>query len=105
MCIQATWSPIETYTALYIKAVRTRGYKAVRTRGYLKSLYSFVSIFGESSTIKEYANRIMRGLVKEGLMTRKSYRVYAWNRNGKYILAEELHDFCSKYLKHSKVNA
>lgn len=91
MCIQATWSPIETYTALYIKAVRTRGYS--------KSLYSFVSMFRESNTIKEYANRIMRGLVKEGLMTRKSYRVYSWNRNGKYILAEELHEFCSKHLK------
>lgn len=91
MEIIKTWSPIETYTALYIKAVRTRGYN--------KSLYSFVSIFGESNTIKEYANRIMRGLVKEGLMTRKSYRVYSWNRNGKYILAEELHEFCSKHLK------
>lgn len=91
MYIQATWSPIETYTALYIKAVRTRGYN--------KSLYSFVSIFGESNTIKEYANRIMRGLVKEGLMTRKSRQKYSWNRNGKYILAEELHEFCNKHLK------
>ena len=91
MCIQATWSPIETYTALYIKAVRTRGYS--------KSLHSFVSMFGESNTIKEYAGRIMRGLVKEGLMTRKSRQKYSWNRNGKYILAEELHEFCSKYLK------
>lgn len=87
----ATWSPIETYTALYIKAVRTRGYS--------RSLYSFVSIFGESRTIKEYANRIMRGFLKEGLMTRKSRQKYAWNRNGKYILGTELHDFCSKYLK------
>ena len=93
----ATWSPIETYTALYIKAVRTRGYS--------KSLYSFVSKYRESKTIQEYAGRIMRGLVKEGLMTRKSYRVYSWNRNGKYILAEELHEFCVKYLKRSKVSA
>lgn len=91
MNIIATWSPIETYTALYIKAVRTRGYS--------KSLYSFVSIFGESNTIKEYASRMMRGLVKEELMTRKSRQKYSWNRNGKYILAEELHEFCSKYLK------
>lgn len=91
MCIQATWSPIETYTALYIKAVRTRGYS--------KSLYSFVSIFGESNTIKEYARRITIGLVKEGLMTRKSRQKYSWNRNGKYILAEELHEFCERYLK------
>ena len=91
MCIQATWSPIETYTALYIKAVRTRGYN--------KSLYAFVSAFGESNTIKEYANRVMRGFIKEGLMTRKSYCVYSWNRNGKYILAEELHEFCSKHIK------
>ena len=91
MSVIATWSPIETYTALYIKAVRTRGYN--------KSLYAFVSSFGESNTIKEYANRIMRGFITEGLMTRKSYRVYSWNRNGKYILAEELHEFCNKYIK------
>ena len=79
MSVVAIWSPIETYTALYIKAVRTRGYS--------KSLYSFVSMFGESSTIKEYANRVMRGFITEGLMTRKSYRVYSWNRKGKYIVA------------------
>lgn len=94
MEVVKNWSPIETYTALYIKAVRTRGYS--------KSLYSFVSMFGESNTIKEYSGRIMRGLVKEGLMTRKSRQKYSWNRNGKYILAEELHEFCSKYLKCSK---
>lgn len=94
MSVIATWSPIETYTALYIKAVRTRGYN--------KSLYAFVSSFGESNTIKEYANRVMRGFITEGLMTRKSYRVYSWNRNGKYILAEELHEFCSKYIKRWK---
>lgn len=91
MDIIATWSPIETYTALYIKAVRTRGYN--------KSLYSFVSMFGTTCTIKEYANRVMRGFIKDGLMVRKSYREYGWNQKGKYILITELHDFCSKHIK------
>lgn len=91
MSIISTWSPIETYTALYIKAVRTRGYN--------KSLYSFVSMFGESGTILLHANKIMRGFVKAGLIIRKSRQRYTWNRDGKYILAEELHEFCNKYIK------
>lgn len=85
MQIPATWSPIETYTALYIRAVRTRGYN--------KSLYSFVSAFGESNTIKQYAHKVMQGFMKTGLMVRKTRQTYSWNRSGKYILVEEIHVF------------
>ena len=85
MTIPATWSPIETYTALYIRAVRTRGYN--------KSLYSFVSAFGESNTIKLYAHKVMRGFMKTGLMIRKTRQTYSWNRSGKYILVEGIHAF------------
>lgn len=86
MEVLRTWSPIETYTALYIKAVRTRGYN--------KSLYSFVNIYGESTTIQIYAKKIMRGFIKTGLIhKRPGKQQYYWNREGKYILAEGIHDF------------
>ena len=91
MEILKTWSPIETYTALYIKAVRTRGYN--------KSLYSFIRIFGENSGVCEYGRRIMLGFLKTGLMTRKGKsREYYWNKSGKYILAEGIHDFVHECL-------
>ena len=81
-----TWSPIETYTALYIKHVRTCG--------YTKSLHSFVRIFGETTTIQQYAKRVMRGFLKSGLITKKSgKREYHWNKSGKYILSEGIHAF------------
>lgn len=96
MEILATWSPIETYTALYIKAVRTRGYN--------KSLYSFVNIYGESSTIQVYAKKIMRGFVKTGLMTKTpNKQEYCWNKSGKYILIEDLHEFINKCLRSSEI--
>lgn len=85
MEILKTWSPIETYTALYIRAVRTRGYN--------KSLYSFVGIFKESATIKLYANRIIQGFMKTGLIVRKDRQTYEWNRSGKYILMDGIHAF------------
>lgn len=86
MSIMATWSPIETYTALYIKHVRTCG--------YTKSLHSFVKIFGETSTIQQYARRVMQGLLKSGLISRKfGTREYHWNNSGKYILSEGIHEF------------
>lgn len=91
MEIPATWSPIETYTALYIRAVRTRGYS--------KSLYSFVSAFETSFYIRNQANTIMRGFIKSGLMNRKSRQRYTWNRDGKYILVEELHQFVQTCLR------
>lgn len=81
-----TWSPIETYTALYIKHVRTCG--------YTKSLHSFVRIFGETSTIQQYAKRVMRGFLKSGLIFRKSgTREYHWNTSGKFLLSEGIHTF------------
>ena len=81
-----SWSPIETYTALYIKHVRTYG--------YTKSLYSFVRIFGETSTIQQYAKRVMRGFLKSGLISRKSgTREYRWNNSGKFLLSEGIHAF------------
>lgn len=81
-----TWSPIETYTALYIKHVRTCG--------YTKSLHSFVNIFGESTTIQQYAKRVMRGFLKSGLISKKSgTREYRWNNSGKYIFSEGIHEF------------
>lgn len=81
-----SWSPIETYTALYIKHVRTCG--------YTKSLHSFVRIFGETSTIQQYARRVMRGLLKSGLISRKSgTREYRWNNSGKFLLSEGIHEF------------
>lgn len=96
MEVVSTWSPIETYTALYIKAVKTRGYN--------KSLYSFVNIYGESSTIQVYAKKIMRGFVKTGLMTKTpNKQEYYWNKSGKYILAEDLHEFINKCLWSSEL--
>lgn len=80
-----TWSPIETYTALYIKHVRTCG--------YTKSLKCFVQIFGETPTIQQYARRVMRGFLKSGLLCKKSTREYYWNRSGKFLLSENIHDF------------
>lgn len=80
------WSPIETYTALYIKHVRTCG--------YTKSLHSFVNIFGETTTIQQYAKRVMQGFLKSGLICKKSgKREYYWNKSGKYILSEGIHAF------------
>lgn len=91
MEIPVTWSPIETYTALYIKAVRTRGYN--------KSLYSFVNIYGESSTIQVYAKKIMRGFVKTGLMIKTpNKQEYYWNKSGRYILSEGIHEFVKQCL-------
>lgn len=91
MKILKTWSPIEIYTALYIRAVRTRGYN--------KSLHSFVNIFGESITIQSYAKRVMQGFLKTGLITKKpGKREYYWNKSGKYILAEGIHDFVHECL-------
>ena len=84
-----TWSPIETYTALYIKHVRTCG--------YTKSLHSFVRIFGETSTIQQYAKRVMRGFLKSGLISRKAgTREYCWNCSGKFLLSEGIHEFVQK---------
>ena len=96
MEILRTWSPIETYTALYIRAVRTRGYN--------KSLYSFVGIFKESATIKLYANKIMQGFMKTGLIVRKNRQTYEWNRSGKYILMDGIHAFVQDCL-HTGFNA
>lgn len=94
MTIPATWSPIETYTALYIRAVRTRGYN--------KSLYSFVSAFETSFYIRNQANAIMRGFIKSGLLNRKSRQRYTWNREGKYILVDEVHEFVKQSLRQEK---
>lgn len=81
-----TWSPIETYTALYIKHVRTCG--------YTKSLHSFVNIFGETTTIQQYAKRVMQGFLKSGLICKKSgKREYYWNKSGKFLLSEGIHAF------------
>ena len=81
-----TWSPIETYTALYIKHVRTCG--------YTKSLHSFVRIFRETPTIQQYAKRVMRGFLKSGLISRKSgTREYHWNNSGKFLLSKGIHAF------------
>ena len=90
MEVLKTWSPIETYTALYIRAVRTRGYN--------KSLYSFVSIFGESNYLKNQAHKIMQGFRKTGLIVRKTRQTYEWNKQGRYILAEGIHDFVKECL-------
>lgn len=84
-------SPIETYTALYIKAVRIRGYN--------KSLYSFLQIYGESPAMLKKAQRIMQGFIKTGLMYRKEgTRECYWNKSGRYILAEGIHEFVKECL-------
>lgn len=91
MKVPETWSPIETYTALYIRAVRTRGYN--------KSLYSFLQIYGESPAMLKKAQRVMQGFIKTGLMYRKEgTRECYWNKSGRYILAEGIHDFVSQCL-------
>lgn len=87
----STWSPIETYTALYIRAVRTRGYN--------KSLYSFLQIYGESPSMLNKAQKVMKGFIQTGLMYRKEgTRECYWNKFGRYILSEGLHDFVKQCL-------
>ena len=35
----------------------------------------------------------MRGFLKSGLLCKKSTREYYWNRSGKFLLSENIHDF------------